>query len=186
MNKYEFDFRYDWVSLTFRALESGFESIRKKAAAESWFDGIWQLEHAESILGIAFVTAQAYILGTAEDANKILESNGKNRKHKIDHYADDPKPLPSGTSRVLLINSIANYYKHHDEWSPWPTNSSTTILANVGIDETSEFPCYEAAKILWDENDIENLDNLMSIISEWRKYILSKVNRPFTPAANAA
>jgi hypothetical protein len=174
MNMYEFDFRYDWVSLTFRALQSGFESIREKAAEESWFDGTWQLEHAESILGIAFVTAQAYIFGTTEDLNKIREANGKGRIDKIDLYKDDPKPLPNGVSRILLINSIANYHKHHDEWDPWPTKLSATTLANVGIDETTEFPCYEAAKILWDKNDVENLDHLAAIISEWRKYVVSK------------
>jgi hypothetical protein len=106
--------------------------------------------------------------------NKIRESNGKSKKGKIEYYSDDPNPLPSGVSRILLINSIANYYKHHDEWDTWPTNLTGTTLAIVGINESTEFPCYEVAKTLWDESDIENLDNLTLIISEWREYILSK------------
>jgi hypothetical protein len=174
MNLHEVDFRYDWVSLTLHALKTGFESVREKAGENEWFDGLWQLEHVESILGIVFVAVQAYILGTVEDVNKIRESNGKGKKGKIEYYSDDDEPLPSGVSRILLINSIANYYKHHDEWDTWPTNLTVRTLAGVGITESTEFPCYEAAKNLWDENDIENLGNLLSIISEWRKYILSK------------
>lgn len=170
----EIDFRYDWVSLTLDALESGFKSIREKADAESWFDGIWQLEHAESILGIAFVAAQAYILGTVEDVNKMRESNGKSRIDKIDYYSDAPNLLPSEVSPILFINSIANYYKHHDEWGKWPTNLTGRTLAHIGIVESTEFPCYVAATKLWDENKIEKLENLLTIISAWREYILSK------------
>ena len=174
MHLHEVDFRYDWVTLTLHALKTGFESVREKADANEGFDGLWQLEHIENILGIAFVVAQAYISGTVEDINKVRQSNGKREKGKMEYYTDDDEPLPSGISRILLINSIANYYKHHDEWDAWPPNLTGRTLANIGIMESTEFPCYEAAKNLWDENDIENLGNLLSIISEWRKYILSK------------
>jgi len=174
MHTAEIDFRYDWVSLTFHALESGFTSIRKKADAEPWFDGLWQLEHAEAILGIAFVVAQTYILGTVDDLNEIRKSEGKSQMDKVNCYSDSPKKLPSGVSPILLINSIANYYKHHDEWDRWPTNLTGETLCNVGIGEGTEFPCYVAATKLWAEKKIDNLKNLLTLISEWRKYILSK------------
>ena len=173
MNWREIDFRYDWVSLTLHALRSGFESIREKANDESWFDGLWQLEHGENILGVAFVAAQAYMLGTVDDINKIRASNGRPSVGKINYYSDDPKPLPGGVSRILLINSVANYYKHHDEWTGWPANLTGQTLADAGITESTEFPCYEAATKLWDPNDVENLDNLLSIISAWREHIIS-------------
>lgn len=174
MNLYEADFRHDWVCLTLRALKTGFESVRQKANENEWFDGQWQLEYAESILGIAFVTAQAYILGTVEDLNDVRMGNGKEAKNKIEYYSDDCEPLPNGLSRILLINSIANYYKHHDEWDSWPTNTTGNTLTNVGINENTEFPCYQAAKTLWGESGIENLDQLLLIASDWRKYLLPK------------
>ena len=175
MNWREIDFRYDWVFLTFSALKSGFYTIRQQASAESWFDGTWQVEHADAILGVAFVAAQAYLVGTVEDVNHIRQSRGQAEKSKIDYYKDDPHPLPNGISRILLINSIANYYKHHDEWDdPWTPNLTTTTLAAVGIVKSTEFPCYEAAKTLWGPTEVENLDKLAGIIKEWREYILAK------------
>lgn len=174
MHTSEIDFRFDWVATTIHALESGFANIREKEDAELWFDGIWQLEHADNILGIAFVAAQAYILGTVEDVNTIREDAGKKRMDKIDYYSDVPELLSSEASQILLINSIANYYKHHDEWDKWPTNFTGKTLAQVGIVESTEFPCYVAATKLWNENELENLENLLMIISKWREYILSK------------
>ncbi len=82
MHLYEIDFRYDWVSVILHSLNSGFEAIRNKAEQQPWFDGIWQMENAESIFGLAFVAAQTYILGSVEDVNKIRESAGKERIEK--------------------------------------------------------------------------------------------------------
>jgi hypothetical protein len=174
MHASEFDFRYDWISVTLDALESGFKVVQEKADMEPWFDGLWQMEHAESILGVAFVVAQAYILGTVEDLNKIRESDGKTSLGKIDIYSDAPQLLSNNLSSVLLVNSIANFYKHHDEWNVWPTNLTGEVLASVGIGKDTEFPCYVAATNLWDENEIGNLKTLLNIISKWREYILSK------------
>lgn len=170
----EIDFRHDWISLTLKALKSGFEVIDKTGEEVEWFDGLWQLEHAESIFGMAFIAAQSYILGTVGDLNKIRASNGKSALKKRAYYSDDLVYLQNGVSRISFINEIANYYKHHDEWDGWPKRDTTEVLAKVGIDESTDFPCYEAAKRLLDEKEDQNLENLLSIISEWRKYVLSK------------
>ena len=53
----EADFRYDWLSTILTALEQGFIIIQKKGEAEEWFDGYWQQEHAESILGITVLSS---------------------------------------------------------------------------------------------------------------------------------
>lgn len=171
----EIDYRHDWVSLTLNALKTGFASIKEMADEMPWFDGLWQLEHAESIFGIAFITAQTYILGTVEDINDIRKSASKSEIGKIDYYKDDKCPLSNGVSRILLINAIANYYKHHDEWeNPWKKNSTVQTLNDVGISESTEFPCNEVAAILSNGKTTDDLDNLLTIISEWREYILTK------------
>jgi hypothetical protein len=174
MELIDIDFRYDWTSLTLNALETGFESLRKRNEEYSWFDGIWQKENAEAIFGVAFVVSQAYILGVVEDVNKNCADRGKMKLSKMAYYSDDPLPLQNGVSRILLINSIANYYKHHDEWGIWPTNPTTQTLANVGILENTEFPCCVAATLLCKQDGFENLENFLLLISEWRKYILFK------------
>jgi hypothetical protein len=174
MNIDEMDFRYSWLSSIFQALEAGLESIEERGKEEAWFDGLWQLEHSESLFGISFITAQTYILGTTQDINRIRETSGKPPLDKIQYYSDDDKQLANGTSRIALINSIANYYKHHDEWKLWPVNITTKTLADVGINDQTEFPCCKAATTLWNEKEWQRLENLLSMISEWRGYILNK------------
>ncbi len=174
MKLIDFDFRYDWASLTLHALKLGFESLRKRTDDDAWFDGIWQRENAEAIYGVVFVVSQTYIVGVVEDVNKIRVNKGQERFSKISCYSDDPLHLQNGISRILLINSIANYFKHHDEWERWPTNPTTQTLAKVGILENTEFPCCSAITLLCEQSDLENPENLLRIISEWRKHILSK------------
>jgi len=169
----EIDFRYDWVYLVLSALKSGFDEVQKRGEEQEWFDGLWQLEHSESIFGVAFITAQTYIVGVVGDINKIRSGSGKSVLNKNKCYEDDPNPLPNGVNRILLINHIANYYKHQDEWNGWKLNNTTRFLATVGINENTEFPCYEVSTILWDEKHAIELEKLLLIISEWREYILS-------------
>jgi hypothetical protein len=174
MNINEIDFRYNWIASVYDALESGLSSIEKRGIEDVWFDGLWQLEHSETILGISFVCAQTYILGTVQDINNIRIDLGKPSIDKLKYYEDDIKPPLSGSSRIMLINSIANYFKHHDEWDVWPVNLTTKTLADVGITDKTDFPCYKAVTILWDEKECKNLGNLLNIVSEWREFILMK------------
>lgn len=174
MTIYDVDWRYDWLSITLRSLEAGFELLEKRALENEWFDGLFQLEHTEAILGIAFVSAQTYILGVTQDINKIRAINGSSAKRKNDYYNDDLQPLQNRVSRVTLINAITNYHKHHDEWESWPTNVTTEALVKIGIGEKTDFPCYEAVRSIWNFEKGEHLRNLLSITSEWREHISIK------------
>lgn len=175
LNIFEFDFRYDWVATVLRSLESTFTSIAEKGRNEPWFDGLFQMEHAEAVYGVAYVAAQAYILGTTQDANRIREAAGKNHVSKIDYYADARQCDGTNTSAISLINSIANYYKHNDEWGDtWPCNHTTNTLAAVGIDSSVEFPCHKAAVVLFGEDDAWKLDLILQEISEWRQEIIAR------------
>jgi hypothetical protein len=174
MNIFEIDFRQSWASSIFQSLEAGISSIHEREKVDDWFDGLWQLEHIESLLGIAFVSAQTYILGTVQDLNALRKRSGKLPIDKIKCYAEDTNPLPNGISRITLLNAIANYYKHHDEWDAWPTNTTTEILSAVGIANNTEFPCYKVATTLCGERECEKLGNLLSLISEWRQHILNQ------------
>ena len=171
----EIDFRYDWVSATLNGLESAFSRIQEEASANPGFDGLWQLEYSETVFGIAFVLAQTYITGTVANINELHEHRGEKPIDKLDCYSDSLWYLPDETSPIILINSIANYFKHHEEWDKWPANNQTVkSLHRFGIGENIEFPCHVAASKLWNENEIFNLHNLLTIISEWRKHVLLK------------
>lgn len=170
----DLDYRYDWVATTLNGLESAFSRIQEYADENPWFDGLWQLEYYEPVFGIAFVLAQTYIVGTVADINKSRGFRKEKSINKLVCYSDSLLDLPGGTSPILLINSIANYFKHYEEWDKWPSNPTTETLHRVGIGEDTEFPCYVAATILWNEDEIGNLHNLLTIISKWRKHVVLK------------
>lgn len=148
--------------------------IQEEVDTNPWFDGLSQLEYSETVFGIAFVLAQTYITGTVTDINELREHRGEKPIDKIICYSSSLWYLSNEISPILLINSIANYFKHYDEWDIWPANLTVKTLHRVGIGEDTEFPCYVAATKLWNENEIENLHNLLTIISEWRKHVLLK------------
>jgi hypothetical protein len=113
-------------------------------------------------------------LATTQDINRIRESNGKPPLTKIGYYCDSPHCNGTTTGTVLLINAIANYYKHHDEWGDnWPNNPTTNALANVGINSTTDFPCYQAAVILFGDDRVWQFARLRQMIAVWRQHILS-------------
>jgi len=169
------DFRIHWVATVLDSLESAFTRIEQKGRDQPWFDGDFQMEHAEAVFGVSFVTAQAYILGTTEDINRIRQSAGKERLTKIRLYSDAAHCGATNTSTILLINQIANYYKHHDEWgSTWPNNRTTTVLADVGIDSNTEFPCCRAAVILFGEDRAWQFRRLRKMLEHWRQHLVSR------------
>ena len=174
------DYRYSWLATILRGLQTGFGEIDRLASEHEWFDGLWQCEYAEPIVGLACTSAQAYLVGVVSDVGKSqgLKAGSLEcfiKKRKISFYSDDPSPLPSGQSRIVLINGTANYYKHHDEWSGWdPTNWIVKTFSEAGIDEHTEFPCLRVAELLFGTPDISNLDPLVAMVSSWRKHIVEK------------
>jgi len=175
----DMDYRSSWLSTIFEGLKAGFDEIDALSKQHDWFDGLWQSEYAEPIVGLAFVAAQAYIVGVVADLGKSEGHKGKELgdyvNNKIEFYKDDPIALPSGTSRIILINATANYYKHQDEWSGWdPSNWSVKNFKEVGIHENSDFPCLKVAELLFDDQDCTKLDTILTIVTEWREHVVSK------------
>jgi hypothetical protein len=119
-------------------------------------DGLEAREHAELFLGLGFVAFQTYALGTWTDLNRIRQAAGKRPVDKLVCYKTDPILVnQNGPTRIELINAVANYFKHHDEWPrEWPEKRDTIItptiitLKTVGITQKSEFPCIDAACML--------------------------------------
>jgi len=88
-------------------------------------------------------------------------------------------PSVGKISKVQLINSIANYYKHHEEWSDWEVEGKNkrTIadLNSCGISESTLYPCHEAAQIIWSSEVLCELNEMLDILVEWRKNLLQHV-----------
>lgn len=129
-------------------------------------DGITAMEYAEYFHGAVLVACQAYAVGTVSDVNEISNSNIK----KIDLYKFQEITIREYTF-VELINALANFFKHREEWSSWPVNETTKTLRYFGINENTEFPLYVGIRILI--GDSEDLRGLCAILENWRFSLLN-------------
>ena len=171
----EIDYRIEPLHDVIVGLDAGLTVIHKRLDTEEWFDGIWAREYAEPLLGLGFVAAQTYALGTVSDLNSVRMSRGKPeeklKEFKIVCYKCDTVVLKEDVTRILLINASANYFKHHDEWPRWPTSHDTKTLGKVGITEKTEFPCIGAVELLCGTS--WKLNVLLQILKEWRAHLFS-------------
>src|ERR1022692_3513389 len=102
---------------------------------EGMMDGITAMEYAEYFYGAVLVACQAYAVGTVSDLNEI--DGSKNNKLDLYKYR---RPASQDHTLVELINALANYFKHNEEWAAWPSNETTKVLRYFGINESTEFP----------------------------------------------
>lgn len=129
-------------------------------------DGITAKEYAEYFYGPVLVACQAYTLGTVSDVNDIKKSSHK----KLELYKNKESEYQQYSS-VELINALANYFKHNEEWDNWPINITTKTLRSYGITENTEFPLGFGIDILTGES--QDLRMLCSILENWRFSLLN-------------
>lgn len=132
---------------------------------EQIIEGITALEYAEYFHRAALVACQAYAVGTVSDISKIRESNGNSALRKLDLYKAEMIKGQEYTF-VKLIDSLANYFKYNEEWSPWPVNETTKTLRHFGINESTEFPLYEGIQTIIGESS--DLRGLCEVLEGWR------------------
>ncbi|MFC1684750.1 hypothetical protein ACFL0R_04680 [Pseudomonadota bacterium] len=135
------------------------------------FDGFTALEYASYLQGAVLVACQAYSVGTVSDINKIRGSSNEEPLEKLVLYKAKESPEIEYTY-VELINSLANYFKHNEEWSSWPRNRTTRILEYHGIVESTEFPMNTGiAKIIGESGDLRGLCEVLEV---WREGVVQK------------
>ena len=178
MNIGEVDWRIESLHEVIVGIDAGLGAIRERINDGEGFDGLSALEHAEPLFGLGFVAAQTYALGTVADLNRIRASRGKPKKDKLDCYLCDPVAVKGGVKRIQLVNAVANYFKHHDEWPPWPISKDPgfydiEILGDVGITQRTEHPCVEATNLLCGSS--WEMIVLHQIVKEWRAHVINKM-----------
>ena len=182
MHLREFDWRIEPLHHVIVGIGAGLAEIRGRMDDEEWFDGLHAREEAEPLLGLGFVAFQTYAVGTVSDLNEVRVDGGKTKLKDYECYARDPVKVNGMATRLELINSAANYFKHHDQWpEPWPTNTKAkdkkerdiarTVhgLGLVGITQETEFPCIQIVELLcgtsWE------LIVVHQIVKEWRVHM---------------
>ena len=134
-------------------------------STEGIMDGGTAMEYAESFHGALLVACQAYAVGTVSDINEIQESNYSKielYKYKETNYHD--------YTHVELINALANFFKHNEEWVSWPVNGTTKTLRYFGINEDTEFPLYTGIKVIIGEST--DFGGLCKVLEDWRFALL--------------
>ncbi len=181
MKSCEIDWRFSSTERVLQALSNGIEEAKfalDEAQEQYCVDDA--LEHVENLLGIAFVSAQAYITGTVADANQLIGSDSRLAKEQLTKNYSERLP-GTAVTRLELCDAIANYYKHHDEWiagsETGRSQRTVSTLRAVGITASDDFPCSRAAEILWANNDGSDLGPLLSLISCWRQDVISAHRR---------
>jgi len=173
----EIDWRLSSTKRILQALSDGLKDVGRdfdEAREDYQIDDA--LEHTENLLGIAFVMAQTYIAGTVSDVNQLMGASGRLTKEQL--IKDHSNRLAElAVTKVELCDAIANYFKHHDEWSSWSTTGrnqkTVSVLRAAGIQENDEFPCRKVADLLWSNNDGSDLQPLLSLITSWREAVIT-------------
>jgi len=155
-------------------LQDQFEKIKEiNKKDNSYYWDMLYADDAEHIVGLVFIILQNYINSSISD----LYSNLKKVHIK---YSIDKKIEESQITRIELIITIANYYKHRD-LPPELHNNTTRILDDLNIkfrevyDEQNSkyFHAIGASSPVFSGLDMlsENWDfiDLINIVSEWRE-----------------
>jgi hypothetical protein len=173
----EIDCRVAWIGDLFTSLNHSFSIIQNKLNREDYYDGVFAQEQAETVFGIAFISAQTYITGTISDMKEI----GGDQAPSIADMLALGSPVVGDLSKVEIINTIANYFKHHEQWEDWEEegHKKRTIRAlnSYGINENTLFPCHEAAQLVWPSEVLCELNEMLSVLVEWRKKLLQHVKK---------
>jgi hypothetical protein len=76
----------------------------------------------EGLIGVGFVVVQTYITAIRADIRRLGQSYERERGSQPTFAVGDlleagPKFADTQYTRIDLINAVANYWKHHEEWS---------------------------------------------------------------------
>lgn len=171
MHLNEIDFRATPLRTLCTSSTNAISDLIKLSKEPGILDGLTAMEYAEYFLGAVLVACQAYAVGTVSDINKIRISADESELDKLALYKLGRKSGVNYTS-VELINSLANFFKHNEEWDAWPENHTTKTLRYYGVNETTDFPLYSGiGKIIGDSTDLREL---CRVLEDWRFLLIHK------------
>ena len=173
MNMREIDWRQSSVRQILFALSQGLDANRQQFDDGGDVDDA--LEYEDDLCGIAFVTAQAYITGVVADVNALRGTRSPISKHELLKSAN---PIVGDTTltRMQLCNTMANYYKHRDEWVDWTdpaARHTTDLLRTAGFTEGDKHLCTTVATLLFGNVVVKSLVPLVDMLSSWRVAVIA-------------
>ena len=169
----EFDWRQSSVRQILSALSQGLEA--NSQAFDDGGDIDDALEYEDDLCGIAFVTAQAYITRVVADVNLLRGTLSPIKKHEL---LESANPIVADTTltRLQLCDTMANYYKHRDEWADWTdpaARRTTDLLRMAGFTQGNQHLYTTVATLLFGNVKVESLVPLVDMLSSWRVAVIA-------------
>jgi hypothetical protein len=175
----ETDWNIDPLREVMIGVEHGLRQVVNRTKRVEWFDGNFMLDHAEWLLGVAFVAAQTYIESAIGDVWRHLHGERHAEgaawtDFRKNCLACDVQLKPAGVTRMELINAVANYYKHHEGAKALRPETVVT-LSECGLnpDDVYAYPCAHAAWLLCGSE--WHLQSLCGLMKAWRSRIVTEV-----------
>jgi len=143
-----------------RLLDEKMDSIISQANDFGQLDAVGHLDELEHLVGFGIVGVQTYITDMASFAGL--------QKHEAFRFG--PK-TDSGTSKIQIINAVANYWKHRSEWAlnggGNRKKAIEKLFEEVGYSTDTEYPVSGIVTELLTPQDTR-LSNLAGILADWR------------------
>lgn len=143
-----------------RLLDEKMELIISQAPDFGQLDATGHLDELEHLLGFGIVGVQTYITDMSSFAGLP--------KHETFKFG--PK-TDLGTSKVQIINAVANYWKHRSEWvlngGGKRKEAVEMLFKEAGYSTDTEYPVSGVLTELLSPLDTR-LSNLSGILFEWR------------------
>ncbi len=163
------------------AIDAGLTDIKHRMDENDvLFDVDDARDHVNVLIGLGFVAAQAYIVGTIADLNELRTDKNLKKLSEKDSSGIDRIRLKTGDTKIQLIVAAANYFKHHDQWSRlWTKNKynaeTLRILKLHGITSKTNCPCLAVMDVFTTSWEFVVVHQ---VVKEWRTYLLATSKKP--------
>ena len=170
----EIDWRQSSVRQILSALSQGLDAVYQRFLNGGDVDDANEYEN--DLCGIAFVAAQAYITGVVADVRAL---RGPNLTKPELLESDNPVVAGTKLTQMQLCDTMANYYKHRDEWSDWDdvekpaARRTIQFLRTAGFAQRDQYLCSTVARLmLLNDEEIKSLVPLMDMLTSWREKVI--------------
>lgn len=177
------------------AIAAAVERVNKASASgdEEYAEFLAETESPmiEALLGTAFIASQTRITAIYAGARGVYGSLEPSRQAKLppleekrDVFALGATMAGSTYSEVAVINAVANYFKHNDEWDhpgDWSkltkqSKATANTIMSIGLTSGSTANLRRAAEAFgWDASKPESIHQIAAPISAWGEKLLALV-----------
>jgi hypothetical protein len=165
-------------------------------------------ERIEELLGMAFVVAQSFITTVRSGILKVSEICASNFGQALSVASGSraygtlqrgPKFGSGSHTAAEVINAIANYWKHHEDWptveqpqagriaTRWDTNGmrgneqkTVAIVTGIGLAYGSTGNLRTAADAFGVREPYENLSPVRDVLRSWAQDVYDETRRELT------